>query len=832
MAQPAPSSKGLGGRRVFSLTDIHLIDPSEACPQRRRRIRVSGVGLISNFVMTNSWALCTMSPTMYLARLEVQGFKTFAKKTILEFAAPKAGLNPLTVVVGPNGSGKSNLSDAIRWCLGEQSMKQLRGKESQDIIFSGSEGRGRANFAEVTLTFNNEDKSMSTIEAAEVTITRRLYRDGESSYMMQGAEVRLADIQLALAEAGVGQRSYAVIGQGMIDHILTSSPEERKIFFDDATGVRGLQIRRHQSMLKLERSAKNLSDVEMLLQELEPRLNLLRRQVKRLNEREQVEIQLKTLSLSYFGTQYWNLQDEKAEIDVRIKTATVKVDQKKSELAAGDAKLTEMERAEAGKSASVSGVQEFQTAYKQAQEELAAARKAHFAIEREIELAKVRAQSSWAPLPLIDIIGEVKELASVHERLLSALRRVKALEELDAIVKEIESAHGRSSKLRDRLIKPNPEDIKADPKLKVDLDQANASIRSAETKVKEAEAAMDAKAKESTASKSEVFAFQRSLRQLQAEVMQLENERNSHSVELARIETRIESVMVESRDAIGDKATGFVIEKAPEIRAENTQELHDKMVRVRHQLEMIGGIDPEVVKEHSEVDGRFTFLSTQVSDLRSAIASTEKIVDELDSEIRSQSERAFKVINEQFQKYFKILFGGGSCSLVKMSEDDIQIETKVALDRAMEEGAEEYNKEDEESLEAITKRVASRKDAVAGIDIQATPPGKKLKALNLLSGGERALTSIALLSAIMETNPSPFVVLDEVDAALDEANTVRFANILNELRVHTQFIVITHNRATMEKADTLYGVTMGDEGVSSLLSVKLEDIGEGGTARR
>jgi chromosome segregation ATPase len=773
-----------------------------------------------------------MLPTMYLARLEVQGFKTFAKKTVLEFAAPKAGSNPLTVVVGPNGSGKSNLSDAIRWCLGEQSMKQLRGKESQDIIFSGSEGRGRANFAEVTLTFNNEDKSMPSIEASEVTITRRLYRDGESSYMMQGTEVRLSDIQLTLAEAGVGQRSYAVIGQGMVDHILTSSPEERKIFFDDATGVRGLQIRRHQSMLKLERSAKNLADVEMLLQELEPRLNLLKRQVKRLNEREKVEAELKELSANYFGTQYWNLQDEKLAIDARVKVATQKVDAKKADLAAGDAKLADLEKAEAGKVTDTSGVQEFQSAYKKSQEELAAARKAHFAIEREIELAKVRAQSSWAPLPLTDIIGEVKELAAHHERLLLALRNVKALEELEAIVKDIETAHGRSSKLRDRLIRPNPEDFKVDPKLKADLEVANASIKAAEAKVKAAEQAMDAKAREASASKSEVFAFQRSLRQLQAEVMQLENERNSYSVELARVETRIESIVVESRDAIGDKQTGFMIEKAPETRATNIQELHDKMVRVRHQLEMIGGIDPEVVKEHAEVDERFTFLSTQVGDLRSAIASTEKIVDELDNEIRSQSERAFKAINEQFQKYFKVLFGGGSCSLVKMTQDDVVEENKVVLDRAMEEVAGEHNDEDEESLEAITKRVANRKDAVAGIDIQATPPGKKLKALNLLSGGERALTSIALLSAIMETNPSPFVVLDEVDAALDEANTVRFANILNELRIHTQFIVITHNRATMEKADTLYGVTMGDEGISSLLSVRLEDIADGGSARR
>jgi chromosome segregation protein len=298
------------------------------------------------------------------------------------------------------------------------------------------------------------------------------------------------------------------------------------------------------------------------------------------------------------------------------------------------------------------------------------------------------------------------------------------------------------------------------------------------------------------------------------------------------VETRIEAIIVEARDSVGIESVEVMMKQSPESRAQNVDELRDKMIRVRHQLEMIGGIDPEVMKEHAEVDERFTFLSTQVGDLRSAIASTEKIVDELDNEIRSQSERAFKEINEHFQKYFKVLFGGGSCSLVKMSEEEVTVETKVALDRAMETVAEEHNKEEEESHEEISKRVSSRKDAVAGIDIQATPPGKKLKALNLLSGGERALTSIALLSAIMETNPSPFVVLDEVDAALDEANTVRFANILNELRIHTQFIVITHNRATMEKADTLYGVTMGDEGISSLLSVRLEDVAGGDSARR
>jgi chromosome segregation protein len=224
-----------------------------------------------------------------------------------------------------------------------------------------------------------------------------------------------------------------------------------------------------------------------------------------------------------------------------------------------------------------------------------------------------------------------------------------------------------------------------------------------------------------------------------------------------------------------------------------------------------------------------------VKDLHDALKTTEKIIDELDEKIHAQSDKSFRDINRAFQHFFKILFGGGVCELIRLTREDLQEEeteeTDVALERAMADTAEVEREHEEETL----KKPASfheRADRVVGIDIHATPPGKKLKALNLLSGGERALTAIALVSAIMATNPAPFVVLDEVDAALDEANTLRFAAILEELAKLTQFIVVTHNRATMEKADVLYGVTMGDDGVSNLLSVKLEEIKKNGTSRR
>ena len=767
---------------------------------------------------------------MYLSRMELQGFKTFAQKTSLVFPGPKKGDHALTVVVGPNGSGKSNIADGIRWCLGEQSMKLLRGKSAQDVIFSGAEGRSRSGFAEVSLTFDNSDHSLN-VSFVEVVVTRRLYRDGESEYLLNGSVVRLADIQLLLAEAGVGQRSYSVIGQGMIDHVLTASPEDRKIFFDDATGVRGFQIKRHQALLKLQKSAENLADVEMVLRELEPRLNMLRRQIKRLNEREALTMELATLSKTYYGTQWWNMIDEKAGIDQRLKKAIDLVVSKKAELAMNDAKLAALEAQQSPSSESTESMNGLQAAYKKAQQELADARRAHFAAERELELAKVKAQTTWAPLPLAEIISEVHGVASVHDDLLGRLKKVENITDLAPIIGDVEAVTTRSKKLRDRLTRPNPEDFTPSAEMLEAIEQTKTRVASCEALVKESELAIDAKAKETTANTSEVFAVQREVRRVQQELSALEGQANQVNIDLARIETRIEGLKTEMQDSVPDSVES-IMKAAPTERIFDLGPTHDRLLRLRHQLELIGGIDESVTKEYGEAEERFTFLSTQVADLRGAISSTEKVIDELDEQIKKQSDVAFKAIATEFQKYFEILFGGGRCSLVKLTKEELDHESPS--DSPINGGGpdELVHHDYVDSLESIAKRVQERKDSIVGIDIQATPPGKRLKALNLLSGGERALTSIALVSAIMATNPAPFVVLDEVDAALDEANTVRFANILNELRKLTQFIVITHNRATMEKADMLYGVTMGDDGVSKLLSVKLEDYAGEGTARR
>jgi chromosome segregation ATPase len=771
---------------------------------------------------------------MHLTELNLQGFKTFAVKTTLRFLPPKDGRFPVTSVVGPNGSGKSNVADAIRWVLGEQSLKLLRGKRSEDIIFSGSEGRGRSGFAEVSLTLDNQDHAMP-IEYGEVTITRRLYRDGESEYLLNDAPARLADIQLLLAESGVGTRSYSVIGQGMIDHILVSSPEERKAFFDDATGVRPLQIKRHEAMLKLKRTCENLAEVELLLNEIEPRLKSLKRQVSRLEQREEVERALVDASSSYYGSLWWKVEDQLAETRGRQKGLDAEVNAAKAGLKGLEARVDEIEREEASKETQDDGLLALQKKYQELQKRRTTLRDERFETQKEMELAKVRAQSNWAPLPLSKIISELDSLVADQTGLLKRVKEIKDLAELRELEQGIDGVLDRSSKLVGRLQRPAPEDQKADPALMKKLFELDEDSKAVDAELAALEKEMLSSAKSEKQVRTELIDLQRELRAKQSQLHLLENQRNGINIELARLEERRGNLSREMDEQMKEHAAA-VRQNRPTAFAD-TDALYPEIQRLRYKLELIGGIDPEIVKEYEDTNARFEFLDGQVKDLQGAIEGTEKIVDELDEQIRDQSEKAFRSINEEFQKYFKVLFGGGSCALVKLTREDVkaeEMEEGVTPERVSKDTVADEREEHEQDSAAaeVKSRLKEREDRVVGIDIQATPPGKKLKALNLLSGGERALTSIALVCAIMSVNPAPFVLLDEVDAALDEANTFRFAAILETLSKHSQFIVITHNRATMEKADVLYGVTMNDDGVSNLLSVKLEDVADGGTARR
>ncbi|MBN1585219.1 AAA family ATPase [Candidatus Uhrbacteria bacterium] len=745
---------------------------------------------------------------MHLQKLEIVGFKSFADRIGMDFLPPSTGSKGITAVVGPNGSGKSNVADAIRWVLGEQSAKTLRGKKSEDVIFSGSERRSRSGFAEVTMTLNNEDGKLP-IESPEVGITRRIYRDGESEYLINRSKVRLSDIQLILAQAQFGARTYSVIGQGMVDSILVASPQERKEFFDEAAGVRQYQLKRQQSVNKVDAARENLAQAEMLLNEIEPRLRSLSRQVKRLEEKDSLEEELHATLHEYYGRAWTDL---KAQIETRQKT----LERYGKEWESGETTLSEAQNELArlaSQETGSGGFSELQNEHQRLTEEKTRLRSREMEIRSQLEIAKQVRQQTSAALPLSKIIEKIGGLGDRQERGIERLRKAGDLEAARATIPEFESVCADTVGLKQRLEKPVPEkspEMPPDPKLIREMEEIRGMITAQDRKIQDSlEEIRNHDAREREV-KAKFFSLQRGLQEKISAAHALERRLHDERVEMARLETRRESMEEEMSQELGGD-----IERIREsfrggtIGDQPVEALSGRIQKLKYQLTLIGGIDPEAVREYGETKSRHEFLESQTVDLGKAIADLEKVIAELDVTIKSRSETAFRNINREFGRYFSTLFDGGKAELVQI--------------RAEETAAEGGNGDAEPPAGAKPSR--HRPGDIIGIDIVACPPGKRIRSVSMLSGGERAMTSIALICSIMTVNPSPFVVLDEVDAALDESNADRFSGIVRELSHRTQFIVITHNRYTMQQANVLYGVTMRDDGASQILSVNMDQVG-------
>ncbi|PIR93405.1 hypothetical protein COT99_01085, partial [Candidatus Falkowbacteria bacterium CG10_big_fil_rev_8_21_14_0_10_43_10] len=889
---------------------------------------------------------------MYLEKLEIHGFKSFASKNALKFSGGEkksqpaqtngwAGKHGITAIVGPNGSGKSNIADAVRWVLGEQSVKLLRGKKSEDVIFSGSAKKASLSLAEVSLYLNNFD-GWAPVDYREVVVTRRLYRDGESEYLLNGSKVRLLDISLLLAKAKFGQRAYSVIGQGMVENFLNTSIAERKEFFDEATGVKIYQIKRDDSMNKLKSTRENLVQAGSLLAEIEPRMRSLTRQMKKLQQRAEIARELDELQKNYYASQWHKLNDELKEINGRLVKKEQRQREQKNELEKINKELEkcqtsqynnaereeldrqrrklEAERNETGRRSAeikaeigvlleasgridmswlvkregllreeikeiVKEIKEAEDVFKSDRDNLDAIKKERDDLEKKLvglkeELSELRPGDSGNEAFIKKIKAKLDELLRLNKdfsarlekgetagklsydfnRLNSKLRELR-----DDIGEENRTAAGEASRINSQIIALEEKKNKITEKYitlqseimsgrsRVEYSQKIMAEKSKEAeeikdklnkkigrgeaeKLKEEEKKVQARAAEverdlekteqkingliqaGQRQRDSIIKLQQQAHELQGEYNAAVGQINEIKIGKARIETKIEDLESEIRNETS--SLRVVIDFKNFSRQINQAEAQDRVQKLKHQLELIGGIDPEVKKEYEETKVRYEFLFNQFSDLQSGIGSLDKIVSELDKTIAEKFDAAFAEIAKQFERYFKILFNGGSAKIEKMYEeikkgDDDERETE-------EIDADETKKQkDLPAGPAGKKRIILRaaKKELIGIEIQATPPGKKIKNITMLSGGERALTAIALICAIISVNPSPFMVLDEVDAALDEANSGRLSRILEELSNKTQFIVITHNRSMMYIADIIYGVTMGDDSVSKLLSI-------------
>jgi len=661
--------------------------------------------------------------------------------------------------------------------LGEQSLKNLRTEKNEDLIFSA--GKKRLNFSQgdIYLKDNKED----TLQ--DIKITRKFFRNGENEYFINGSKVKKEDLSLFLAQINFGQKSYSIIGQGMVDWILYSSKQERKEFFDEATGVKEYEIKKTRAQAKIKKGLENLAQAEIAMGEVEPRVRSLSRQIKKWERRQEIEKKLIACEKDYYGARIFRLKREKEEIDKQIKEKREILEKEEKIWRVLQEKLKKITSDELGK--------EFKELQKNWQE---ISEKRNKLLEKKASLKaeifrKERTEKKTEQIDLSEIRHSLNELAGWQEKLVEKLKNFKE-EKIEEIKKIAENVFNKIKDILSLFSKPETS-VQKDSE---DLKKTEKEIEKLDDELKFLEEKLDKFLNLENEKRKEMVEIQRELQEEQEKISSLNYKLREMEMEKVKIETREEDIINE----ILKEAHFKEISSLPKIdlNYEEEQNLFSSIQRLKKEMELIGSFDENLLKEYQECKEKYDFLFSQINDLKKSLSSLEEIKEKLERKIKDEFFSNFNKINENFERYFKFLFKGGRAKLVLEEEKRII------------ENEEEDKKTD--------------KEIKYGVEIYAKPPGKKIKSVQSLSGGEKALTSLALIFAILKTQSPPFIVLDEVDAALDEANSIRFSEIMKELSKKIQFVVITHNSITMEAAAALYGVTMDKDGTSHLVSLKLE----------
>ncbi len=730
---------------------------------------------------------------MYLKSIELSGFKSFAKASTLVFNSP------ISSIVGPNGSGKSNVAEAFRFVLGEQSIKSLRGKKGEDLIFNGAGGESRANRASVKVTFDNKDKTFA-IDFPEVVIERVVHRDGVNDYFINGSTVRLKDVVELLLQAHIGASGHHIISQGEADKILNATTKERKAMIEDALGLRLYQYKRLESERKLKKTFENISQVELLRKEIAPHLKFLSKQVEKFEKLESMKASLVELAKNYFKNEDLYISLSRKVLSEERKPIDTQLEKLSKELAGARKVLEDVAKEE---------------------------KKDYLVLNLESEISKERVHKDALVRSLGKIEGSLdaeerivrkqKELATSDEH---KLVRLKDIEDLYSEVSILGTLVDVFNKLKDfiRAQKHSAnssiivEAEKAIVELKKEKEVLEQDIKHVETKEKELRAKYEELKKGIEKEKDSGRDAERAVFRIMSEENELISKLNLIKAEeetLKRDEDELRREMGEVGVLVGADALHFkdakhsenILEEDRKIQEEKKREIGK--LKVRLEDSGVGGAG-ETLKEYKDVSERDQFLARELLDLEKSAESLKQLVKDLEERLAVEFSSGITKINKEFGELFSAMFGGGDSRLI-LTKD----KKKPAFAEAMagEESLDLSDLEDEEVVEE-------------GLDIAVNLPRKKIKGLMMLSGGERALTSIALLFAISAVNPPPFIILDETDAALDEANSRKYGDLVEKLSKHSQLILITHNRETMSRAGIIYGVTMSSTGVSKLLSIE------------
>lgn len=727
-----------------------------------------------------------------LKRLEIVGFKSFAKKTILDF------VQSTTAIVGPNGSGKSNVAEAFRFALGEQSMKSMRGKRTEDLIWGGSHLAPRANRASVVIVFDNARRQFN-IDFDEVAIERVVFRDGSSEYSINGSRVRLRDITELLASANIGETGHHIISQGEADRILIASPRDRRAMIEDALGLKIYEFKKQEATRKLEKTDENIAQVNSLRRELAPHLRFLEKQVEKLERAESLRAECAELARTYFAIEDAYLVHEKHRVAEEKVGATERLAVAAAELA----RIEERATTDAEGVKRLETLRSFEREIERITGERGALAREIGKVEGALAIAKERsiksAREPYAKVPRQDLLTLVEEIEKQHKEAVTPEAIRAAFAEVAKLVKFFVN----------RFAKPDDDFLAEEEQKAYALENERGELLAKDAKLAEAHEAAKA---ELSRTREALTAHDETGRELRRRILDLAQSKAQEESALATIEGRVRELglLTEALDRTkaevgalaGMAAISYTpLERVSEEPRTEQETRRRSLERLQIRLEESGGTGEDIRQEYKEVSEREAFLASELEDLAKSAEGLTNLVRDLDTELAKHFSEGLSKVNASFGEYFTLMFGGGGAQLTL--EEPTRKGDEVDEDTLLEEEVEEKER--------------------TGIEIAVNLPKKKVRALMQLSGGERALTSIALIFAMSQVNPPPFLILDETDAALDEANSRRYGDMIENLSKKSQLIVITHNRETMSRASQLYGVTMGNDGVSKLLSVKFDE---------
>jgi chromosome segregation protein len=721
---------------------------------------------------------------MQLKHIKLSGFKSFVDPTKISFPTNMVG------VVGPNGCGKSNVIDAVRWVLGELSAKNLRGESMVDVIFNGSEKRKASGQCSIELLFDNSTSKIGGEYASfnEVSIKRVMTRDAQSDYFINNTKCRRKDVQDIFLGTGLGPSSYAIIEQGMVSKLVSAKPDELRTHLEEAAGVSKYRERRRETESRIKRTKENLSRVKDIRDEIARLIKRLENQAKaadKYNLFKQEKSQLELDKAIIFSIEAKNNRDglqkklDGLNRDLKIKNAESETIQ--------------------------SQIDQFRTQNESVISEYEIAQKNFYSVgaeiaKREANLQNINKNESETKQNLQKAIQNYEKAKETEKNFDELSPSEKAMHILDSIISTIEKFEITNNGIREKAIelKSLLTDILniATAQSKSLTDEYLSRQSDLEGQISEAEKlkkSIEDEMKQFVDKSSEAESILISLRQKQSkfndELRELENNKSISDLDSRAISENITNIRIElktyeinlenSNKKIKESGIDIETIEFSDYKGMTIEELDNKLTDIETKIIRLGAINLAAPEEIKEESSRKDDLDNQYSDLTEALDKLSGAIKKIDLETKTIFKDSFDSVNTKLKEMFPKLFGGGVAELTLTDDDALN----------------------------------------AGVILMARPPGKKNSSISQLSGGEKALTALALVFAIFDLNPAPFCLLDEVDAPLDDLNTLRFIDMVEEMSKSVQFIFITHNKVSMERSDHLMGVTMQEAGVSRMVSV-------------